>query len=235
MRTVRRFENAEALSAAVADLLRDQWAATCRGSGPAVMLSGGRTPLSAYDRLAGPPPAGAAPRFFLSDERHVPVTSPDSNTGQILPRLARAGAPPDAWWRVPVELPLDAAAEAYSATLEAGLAGGETALGLLGLGADGHTASLFSLEHVERGRHSGKLAMAVPRTPGPHRISVTPLLLDRLARIVFVVAGADKAAVVRHWLLRPDALPAGAAVRGHPDVQLWADAAALSQAPDAAG
>ena len=236
MRTIRRFENAETLSAAVANLLREYWTVSRPGAGRAVMLSGGRTPLRAYDLLAAPPwPAGIPPRVFLSDERHVPVASPDSNTGQIQPRLERAGVSPENWWRVPVELPLDAAAEAYSATLEAGLAGDGVELGLLGLGADGHTASLFSLEHVERGRHSGRLAMAVPRAPGPHRISVTPLLFDRIARVVLLVAGADKAAVVRHLLLRPDSVPAGAAVHGHPNVSLWADDAALSLAPANAG
>ena len=231
IQSIQKFENGEALAAAVAALLRPALSAA-PGRASAVMLAGGTTPLRAYDRLAeAPSPAGNEVRVFLSDERLVPVAAPDSNTGQILPRLERAGVPAEHWLRAPVEAPLASAAAGYHAVLEAWLRTGRVELGLLGLGADGHTASLFTLEQVEQSRRSGQLAVAVPRAPGPDRISVTPRLLAAVGRIVFVVAGAKKAEIVRRLLREPDALPAGAAVRGHPHVSLWGDAEAFARAP----
>src|SRR5258705_441459 len=71
-------------------------------------------------------------------------------------------------------------------------------VGLLGLGADGHTASLFNTTHLEQAR--GKLAIAVQRPDGLQAVSVTPDLLSKVAEPLFLVTGADKHAIVEEFL-----------------------------------
>jgi 6-phosphogluconolactonase/glucosamine-6-phosphate isomerase/deaminase len=83
---------------------------------------------------------------------------------------------------------------------------GPSALGLLGLGADGHTASLFNQEQLSQAR--GKLAIAVDRPDGLQGISVTPEVLSRVAQPVFLVTGADKHAIVEDFLRSDSALVA---------------------------
>jgi len=187
----------------------------------AVMLSGGQTPLPAYQALAAEG-AVAAPdmRFFLSDERYVPPVHPDSNARSLAGLFTALAVPGERLVRVNTGLPLDEAAEQYHRDLHALLqAGAHITLGLLGLGADGHTASLFSPEDVRRG--AGRLAVAVRRPNPPHRISVTPGLLSRVEEIVFLAAGPDKAVAAQRLLDDPESIPAGLAVAGCRNVSLW--------------
>ena len=215
--THRPFESRAALYAAAAQMLAEALSLSA-----AVMLSGGETPFPAYEeaaRMGGGAAEGA--RVFFSDERMVPYDDDRSNYGRTRALLQRMGLDADERvLRVPTELPLGDAAAAYGAMLE-GLVPprGSIALGLLGLGDDGHTASLFSVEDIERGR--GGLAVAVPRTPGPDRVSVTPGLLAQVERIVFLTVGADKAAMVARFLDEPLQVVAGQAVEGCGHVELW--------------
>src|SRR5579859_7130558 len=147
------------------------------GTTAAHMLSGGGTPLPAYRALAArPPPRNPQLHVLFSDERYVPADSPASNYRHIEPLLAALALPAAAVLRVRTELTLEDAARDYerqlAALLESGLRIG---LGLLGLGADGHTASLFSAADIERGR--GRLAVAVLRPDGLSAVSVTAELL----------------------------------------------------------
>ncbi|MCS6771424.1 MAG: 6-phosphogluconolactonase [Kiritimatiellae bacterium] len=191
-----------------------------------VMIAGGTTPLAAYRLLAElRPPIHPNSIVFFSDDRHVPLGDPRSNFGNSWPHFAAAGLSDHQMIRVAGERPLPEAEQSYSKALESLFAAWPGAsLGILGLGTDGHTASLFTPDDVERSR--GRWAVAVRRPDGLDGISATPTVFQRIQRIVIVVSGAEKRAVVDRLLRDPDATTAGLALRGHRGVEVWCDAAA---------
>jgi 6-phosphogluconolactonase len=201
--------------------------ATHRSGAPAVMLSGGETPMPAYRLLAQrglEPEPGLS--IFFSDDRYVPSDSDASNFHQSRPLLDALALGPERVLRVKTELPLADAAADYDRALASLVAGGARfGLGLLGLGADGHTASLFGRPDIERAR--GHRAIAVHRPDGRDAVSVTPAVLALLAEIVFVVAGAQKRAALAALLDRNPELTAWQAVSGCEAVEVWADGEAL--------
>lgn len=216
----RRFDSRAALESALEERLARAIAAP---STTGLMLSGGSTPLPAYRALGARPGVGPAAglRILFSDDRYVPADSPASNYRQARPLLAALALPPAAVLRVRTELPLEEAAGDYARQLAALLRSGtRIGLGLLGLGADGHTASLFGAADLERAR--GQLAVAVHRPDGLSAVSVTPELLAQVAEPVFVVAGADKRTAVERLLARDPGLTAWRAVEGCARVELWA-------------
>jgi 6-phosphogluconolactonase len=157
---------------------------------------------------------------LFTDERYVPADSPASNYYQCKPLLDVLALPEEALLRVHTELPLDEAAARYERELTTLLSSGvRIGLGLLGLGADGHTASLFSAQDLERAR--GRYALPVQRPDGMAAVSVTPDLLATVREPVFVVAGADKATAVHSLAQQDRALVAWRAVQGCADVELW--------------
>jgi 6-phosphogluconolactonase len=225
----RRFATRAALEAALTERLA---AAIGAPAGGAIMLSGGSTPLPAYRALGARPPAPAAGLAVLfSDDRYVPADSPASNYCQSRPLLDALRLPEARLLRVRTELPLAEAAADYERRLDELLgAGVRIGLGLLGLGAEGHTASLFSAADLERAR--GHRAISVQRPDGRSAVSVTPELLAQVREPVFVVAGADKQAAVAALLAHDPKLVAWAAVQGCASVELWMDEeAAASAAP----
>ncbi|MCK9376301.1 MAG: 6-phosphogluconolactonase [Syntrophobacterales bacterium] len=172
-------------------------------------LSGGGTPRRTYELLASPPLAEQAPwdRFhiFWGDERCVPLDNPLSNA-----RLARA-----AWLdRVPIPPaqihPLDcsrdpaAASRAYEAELREffGDQPPRLDLVLLGLGDNGHTASLFPGTPVleETMRWASEVYLSGQNL---YRVTLTAPFLNQARRVAFLVAGGGKAAVVREVLHGP--------------------------------
>ena len=117
-------------------------------------------------------------------------------------------------------LPIDESAREFDRALAAFLSRGTITLALLGLGADGHTASLFRAEDVRRGARC--YAVSTSRSHGPaDRISVTRGLLLRAERVVFLVTGEEKADAVSALLAAPETIAAGQAVEGIPDVEVW--------------
>jgi 6-phosphogluconolactonase len=214
----RRFPSRAALDAALAQRLGQAIAAT---GASAIMLSGGSTPLPAYRALArGPLPHDARLHILFCDDRHVPSDSDASNYHQSRPLLDALALPVAAVARVRTELPLEEAAADYERQLAALLnAGVRIGLGLLGLGADGHTASLFGAADLERAR--GHLAIAVHRPDGMSAVSVTPDLLSRVGEPVFVVAGSDKHDALAALLAQDANLTAWRAVQGCARVELW--------------
>jgi 6-phosphogluconolactonase/glucosamine-6-phosphate isomerase/deaminase len=216
----RRFESYEKMTTHVVDLLTTHLrveSAQPRG----IMLSGGLTPLPAYRILtAAHVKATALTHILFSDERMVPVISPENNFGNARPMISAIGVSEQRVLRVRTELTLADAAHRYDQDIAAFLKkGGKVTLGLLGLGANGHTASIFSKEDVEAGR--GHYAMAIPRQGEPNRITVTTDFLSLVDCIYFVVSGVDKAGIVKQLLNCPEDLPAGLAVAGARDVHLW--------------
>jgi 6-phosphogluconolactonase len=124
--------------------------------------------------------------------------------------------------RVRTEIPLDRAVEDYERRLRALVkAGTSIRLGILGLGADGHTASLFSEGDLKRA--NGRFAISVQRPDGRAAVSVTPQLLEHVAEIVFVVAGSDKRNALKAMMERKPESIAARAIAGCPSVEIWAD------------
>jgi 6-phosphogluconolactonase len=187
----------------------------------AIMLSGGRTPLRAYREIAARKPTPARGlRLLFSDDRYVPITSESSNYFQARTLVEALGLAEADVLRVRTELPLQAAAEDYGRQLEALLDSGvRVTLGLLGLGADGHTASLFTPAHLEQAR--GRLSIAVQRPDGLQGVSVTPDFLATVAEPLFLVSGADKHAIVQEFLKSDSTLIARRAIAGNPGAEMW--------------
>lgn len=227
---VRWFADRAALEAALVARLAQAFEHPVSGAGEAVMLSGGSTPIPAYRALAQHGVRRIADRYVLfSDERHVPSDSEASNFHQSRPLLAALALPEAQVLRVRTELPLEEAAADYERRLEAMLdAGIRIGLGLLGLGADGHTASLFSAADLERG--AGRLAIAVQRPDGRGAVSVTPRLLAQVATPLFVVAGNDKRDALERFLAGDPGSVARRAVAACPSVEVWVDREAYPRA-----
>lgn len=197
-------------------------------------LAGGSTPREAYRLLAGPGPAGridwSRVHVFWGDERCVPPDDPASNY-----RMAREALldhvpiPDNQVHRMRGEDPPAMAAAAYEAELRECFGGSPRFdLALLGLGDDGHFASVFpgtpAVHVVER----WVLAQYVPRV-GQWRIALTPPVFAACARVAFVVAGCAKAPALRAALGGDATVPAGMA-RGwrEADVTWFVDEAALT-------
>lgn len=161
-------------------------------------VSGGRTPWLMFDRLRELRPPWERLALFQVDERVAPP-GPDRNLTQL-----EASLPPDAVVNaMPVELAdLVVAAEGYASTLP-------TVFDLvhLGLGADGHTASLVPGDPV---LEVDDRAVAVTEPyQGHRRMTLTYPPLDRAAEVLWLVSGADKAEALRALLDGDVSIPAG--------------------------
>ncbi len=179
-------------------------------------LAGGRTPESFYELLAG---SGRSlpwedTHIFLTDERCVPAGHPDSNFGMIeAALLGRVPVPEANIHQVPVELAPGRAATNYEREMRRffGLKQGgfpKFDLVLLGLGRDGHTASLFPGDPAVT--EARRLAVAVARSEPDHdRVTLTLPVINGAEVVVFMVTGGDKAAALRSVLEGPgDGSPA---------------------------
>jgi 6-phosphogluconolactonase len=178
----------------------------------AVALAGGTTPRGSYALLAeddARPPAQRLPwdkvHFFFGDERHVPPSHPDSNYRMAQEALfSRIPVPEGNIHRIEAELGAQEAADNYQELLRAffGLRPGEFPrfdLILLGMGPDGHTASLFpgsqALDDTTR-----LVAANWVEKFRDFRITLTFPVLNRAAEVLFLVSGADKAEMLRNVL-----------------------------------
>lgn len=217
---LREFRSADELAHAVATLLEQQLTREF-GKGHAVMLSGGTTPLPAYHEVLRRRARAADDAFVcFADERFVPATDPLSNYGAVKPMLAAMGLSDEHVIRIHTEGPLKSAATRYDQDLKQFVrSGGRLTLGLLGIGSDGHTASLFSESDLRVGK--GAYAVPVCRKVKPDRVTVTPDLLKRVEAIIFLAVGAAKRDIVKRLLEAPETVTAGMAVCAAPCVQLW--------------
>lgn len=227
---------ADAVLALVRDAVAERGHAT-------IALSGGTTPALLYRRLAA---AGGstAPwdrvRFFFGDERCVAPDAPESNYALAHRELLEPlGVPATAVERIEGERrPIEAAAEEYEVLLRQQFAGADATfdLVLLGMGADGHTASLFAgsgaLEEAKR----WVMPVTAPSGYAPaERITLTLPAIMRARAVFFLVTGAGKRSAVRSALTSPSPthdLPAG---RVRPTGRLiwFLDAAAAGSATSA--
>ncbi|HSM56779.1 MAG TPA: 6-phosphogluconolactonase [Candidatus Sulfomarinibacteraceae bacterium] len=177
------------------------------------VLSGGGTPRPLYRLLASPTYRHSFPwaqtHLFWSDERTVSPTDPESNYGMVRDLLLNhVDVPHERIHRVRGELEPALAAEAYEQELlslaENGNAWPHFDLVLLGLGSDGHTASLFpGSTHPVR---EAQPVLAVTASYGGRpagRVTLTPPALNDARNILFLVSGSEKAGAVAATLQGP--------------------------------
>ncbi len=186
---------------------------TAPGERASIALSGGSTPRAAYQHLAARCPPWARVGFYFGDERMVPPDADGSNYRMAREALLdRIPLQDDQVHRIPGELPADEAAALAEEDLRGSVPGApypELDLVLLGMGPDGHTASLFpgapELTETER------LMVAVhrPGMPQPWRVSMTLPVLNAGRRVLIMVGGAEKAQVVSRAIARDPEIPAG--------------------------
>ncbi len=178
-----------------------------------VALSGGSTPRALYQRLAQMKLDWDCAELFFGDERFVPPDHKDSNYRMVRESLLATGlVQPRKLLAIPTDGTPQSAADRYdeilrqqygAGTLEAGIP--LFHLTLLGLGDDGHTASLLPGQPVLEERQ--RWAAAVPEGRGEPRITLTYPALDSSELILFLVSGAEKRDALAQ--VRGGALPAG--------------------------
>jgi 6-phosphogluconolactonase len=209
--------------------------ATGRREGRAVHLSvaGGDTPRAAYERLASLVDDWDGVELWLGDERLVPPDDPESNFRMLAESLLeRTGAVAHA---VPTEGSAEEAAEAYGRKLRERVPAGPDGIpaldfALLGLGEDGHTASLFPGAPALEARDEVCVAVHDAPKPPPDRVTLTLDVL-RAARAAAILAdGPGKAHPVALVLRSPDPqVPASLLADG--PIELIIDEAAALQIP----
>lgn len=203
-----------------------------------VSLSGGSTPKTLYSVLASEEFSGRFPwprvSWYWGDERFVPHDHPESNYRMAREAmLAKAPVPPENIHPVPTDGTPDEAARRYERTLQR--AYGASVLDparplfdvmLLGLGSDGHTASLLPGDPVlgERKRWVAVVAHGRPET----RITLTYPVIESSRHVAFLVAGQGKASILRTIRTGDSDAPA-ARVRPLGDLFWFVDSAAAGE------
>ena len=206
-----------------------------------VALAGGSTPKAAYALLVSAAYRDRVPwqqtHFFWGDERHVPPDHDDSNYRMAYEAmLSKVTIPAAHIHRMSAEKEAQQAADEYEATLQTafGLMAGVLPrfdLILLGMGPDGHTASLFPGTAAV---HESQRLVAAPWVEKLHtfRITLTPPMLCNAAHVVFAAGGADKTEALQsvlHDPYQPDLYPSQVVKPTHGTLLWLVDkAAALS-------
>ncbi len=227
------YGDSDELAQAAADAVTRHLVELARGGECAFVLTGGTTPRRLYDALARRQTGAAAwipwraIHLFWGDERAVPPDHPQSNY-----RLAHEhllGAVPVAderVHRIEGELGAQAAAERYEAELREYFRAGRERfdLVLLGMGADGHIASLFPEDGTIE--TASRMVIPTPAHDGLERVSLTfPVLVDA-RHVLMLVEGSHKAAALSRALRKDSTLPAGRLQHQRPDLVWFVDTAA---------
>jgi len=199
----------ELFAVAAEEVVRTATEAVSQRGRASIALSGGSTPKSLYNLLATNARSmlpWEQMYFFWSDERHVPPGDPDSNYRMVdEAMLSKVPVPPANVFRAAGENPdATAAAEAYESALRKffQVSTEQTPqfdLILLGMGPDGHTASLFPGTKGLQEKSRLVIANWVEKLK-THRISFTFPLINAARCVAFLVSGTDKAAVLKSVL-----------------------------------
>ena len=167
--------------------------ARAAADGGSVVLTGGRTPKQAYEQAAKEAPDWRKVELWWGDERCVSPDDEKSNYGMAKQALLdKLGGAPRAVHRIKGELGKDKAAEEYERELD----DARLDLLLLGIGPDGHIASLFPNTPTLRERRR-VLPAEAGLEPFVDRVTLSLPTLRAAAEILFVVAGEEKADAVR--------------------------------------
>ena len=204
------FDDAAAVAAAAAAVIQAEvWAAVAARGRCVLAVSGGRTPWLMLRVLARRDLPWASLELVQVDERLAPAGDPDRNLTHLRESLADSPLAQAQIHAMPVEAtdPL-AAAASYAARLR-DLAGVPPVLDLvhLGLGSDGHTASLIPGDPV-LGVIDADVALTAPYQ-GRRRMTLTYPILNRARRILWVVTGAEKAPMLARLQAGDTGIPAG--------------------------
>lgn len=163
-----------------------------------IVLAGGTTPRRIYELLRETEVDWAAWHVYFGDERCLPPDHAERNSHMAaLAWLDHVAIPPGQIHPIPAENGAEAAAGAYARTVE-GI--GLFDLVLLGLGEDGHTASLFP-GHEWGAAQGAPAAIAVhdaPKPP-PQRVSLSAYRLGAARQVMYLVTGAAKRQAIGGW------------------------------------
>ncbi|HEX5052345.1 MAG TPA: 6-phosphogluconolactonase [Planctomycetota bacterium] len=202
--------DAEAVATRAAQLIAEQARDAVRARGAFVAaISGGRTPWQMLRVLATQDVPWSHVHLFQVDERVAPAGHADRNLTHLGESLQRAAPAAARIHAMPVEAPdLEQAAARYAAQLEQ-LAGSPAVLDLvhLGLGSDGHTASLVPGDAALDVHDADVSTTGVYQ--GRRRLTLTYPILDRARRVLWLVTGGDKAAPLSRLLAGDASIPAG--------------------------
>ena len=238
-RRLYRFDEAEALFDAAAE----RWAALAREAAARagafhVALSGGRSPRALFERLAGRDDIPwAAVHIWFGDERCVPGDHPDSNYRMareaLLDRVPAAAVHVHPMVKNPTDPAGDGAR--YDALLGERLPAGHNEvprfdLVMLGLGPDGHIASLFPDSDALGERHRWAVANFVAKLDA-WRLTLTYPVIEEAAQLMFIATGAEKAGPMARVFGHPGGGEKLPVERIHPlgEVEWFVDAAAAGE------
>ncbi|WP_210443288.1 6-phosphogluconolactonase [Nocardioides sp. SYSU D00065] len=237
---LRRHDDADLLVGDLASALLDRIeAAQARGEVPHVALTGGTITEALHRELARRAPDSSVDwsrvDFWWGDERFVPADSTDRNARQAREAfLDRVGVDPARVHEVPASdqvATAEDAAAAYDAALrEHG--GGTFEVLMLGIGPDGHTASLFPGHPALGARDAVAVAVHDSPKPPPDRVSLTFEAMERARAVWFIASGDGKAEAVARALAAEGSVEETPArgVRNEATVW-WLDEAAASALP----
>jgi 6-phosphogluconolactonase len=241
------YEDAAAFARHAAQYFADQICAAVEKRGVArIAVSGGNTPKPVFALLAGEGFRETVPwaqvQLFWVDERCVPPTASDSNYGMTKSALLdKVPIPAANVFRMEGELDPEEAAARYESAIRNSLRleGAELPtfdLIALGMGDDGHTASLFP--HTEGLFEFGRIVIAnhVPQKD-TWRITLTSPVINQARNVIFLIQGADKAAVLKRVLLGPydpETLPSQLIQPASGKITVLLDKAAAAELPPTA-
>jgi 6-phosphogluconolactonase len=198
--------------------------------GHSLVLTGGGTPRRAYELAAEREPDWSAASLWWSDERCVPPEDERSNFRLARESLLdRVEAPPREVQRIRGELGGEEAAREYDQLVR----GTRFDYILLGIGPDGHAASLFPCQPTLEERERRAVPAEAKLEPFVERVTLTVPVLSAAPEVVFIVTGEEKADAVERAFARPPGpeTPASLIRSTQGRTRLVADAAAASRLP----
>lgn len=198
--SIKIFDSKLALARHVGNLLVT---ATKTGKDVNIALSGGSTPRDIFDVLARDFQTTInweLTRFFWGDERCVAPDHPESNWGMTMNHLfSKVPVNDKKVFRIKGEIEPEMAARDYSATLSSQLPAKDGVasfdLVILGLGEDGHTASIFP-HQINSWYSEDNCVVATHPDSGQKRVSITGKIINNARQVLFIVTGKNKASVV---------------------------------------
>jgi 6-phosphogluconolactonase len=209
MMDLRVFADADAVARHAADQLAWRIAEGRRlGRHVHIALAGGRTPQRAYELLADIEGSWKHVHLWLGDERCVPRDDPESNERMVREcLLARTRSQPPVLHAVPTPEQPEDAAWLYGLAIRAQVPDETFDIVLLGMGPDGHTASLFPGYPQLTAGHAPCVAVRASPKPPPERVTLTLPILRRARFTLLLATGAEKAAALARARAGDESLP----------------------------
>ena len=190
------FQNAEDIALAAADTIEEhaRFAIQQRGAYKLV-LAGGSTPVACYELLAKRNLEWDSWKLFYGDERCLPQDDAERNS--VIVATTGLTKKIKQHYAIPSELGAEKGAEQYQAVVENQMPFDTV---LLGMGEDGHTASLFpGQDWVKADARQSVIAVHNAPKPPPDRISLTLSALQQCRQILVLVSGESKRAAMKRW------------------------------------